>query len=406
MQVAFLDFPHIDDRAIQMSFAQPQSLDAVDLLVWRPAAWLEVYAVERWHEGRPILSVVDSQRAFRDSRLWREAFLALLERGGTLVVLAPGFTTLGLHTVQDVVPHDPMEALPGHPDLRASPCAPAAVVCNAGQPFAGFFEAFGTHFVAESQFRPQRAQAIAHIAGTAQVCGTYQHHHPGRTLVLPALRAGTPTEVRQQLIAALVDMAGRLRFDGHVGSTYAWKQALELPEEAAALRELAQVASQRRALQDKEAALAKRLADLAFMRQLQSGDATGVIDAARQVLHALGAYTQHGISHADTLMFQLEETTGVLVAIDDAELAPGIDLPAELQARAAVWAAELNTEVAPIALYIGGNRRGVDETAAELTELRRRYPQISFISGAELQAAYAQRDTAFAARAARSQVPR
>lgn len=393
MQVAFLDFPPVIDDGVAFTFPEPASLDAADLVVWRPAAIAEVYPPESSHEGVPVLGVLDSQRAFSHTRFWRREFQALLARGGTLVVFAPDSRRLGLHTVQDVVGYDTLEALPDHLDLPHGACEPSAVACAAGQPFRDFFDAFGRHFVATTEFRPLRGvQPIATLAGTSRICGVYQYRHPGRLLVLPTLRDDTPAETTRALVGALTGMAAGLRFDGRAASSYLWPTPLHLPEEDALRRERAQVAAQRRVLQAQEDDLAQQISRIAFLRQLHCGDAAGALDAAMLVLHALGAYAQHGAGPADTLMFEFGGNTGVLVTLDDAQVALGARLPDHVGERAAAWATELRAEVVPIGFYVGGNRRGVEETSTELAALRQRHPALRFVSGAELHAAYASRD--------------
>ncbi|GAA4355369.1 hypothetical protein GCM10023165_47420 [Variovorax defluvii] len=396
MPIALLDFQAGPEAASHMSFAQPASLDGADLLIWRPAAIAEVYATESRHEGRPVLAVRDSQRAYRDTRFWREEFLQFLGRGGTLALFAPGFGRLALHTVQDIVGYDMLEALPGHADLGHDACEATAVQCEAGQPFRDFFDAFGAHFQATSVFCPRHAQPIATLAGTGRACALYQYHHPGRILVLPALREATPVDAIDGMVAALQDMSARLRFDARASSTYAWREPLVLPREAALRQELAELAAQRRALQTREAALVRELAGMALLGQLQRGDAVGVIEAALQVFHALGASVQQGVGAAHTLMVERDGLTCVMVAVDDAEAALDEGLPAHVRAQAAAWSAALRREVTPVALYIGGNRRGARETADELTALRRRHPGLDFVSGAELLAAHETGDAALA----------
>lgn len=395
--IALLDVPPVLPGAMALSFARPASLDAADLLIWRPAAIAEIYVTEGVHEGRPVLGVRDSQDAFRHTRFWRAEFQQFLGRGGTLVLFAPPFARLGLHTVQDIVDYDALEALPDHLALGHTECAPSSVDCQAGRPFAEFFAMFGPHFQARAEFRPRQAQAVATLEGSERVCALYQYRHPGRILVLPSLTATAEASVPgllAQIVRALQDMSARLRFDARVGTTYAWRVPAPWPRELALQQELSDLAARRRALQQREATLIRELADLAFLGQLQRGDATGAMEAAAQVFHALGADVQHGKGRGHSLLVERDGASFALVAVDDAEVALGEALAAYLAHEADAWAADLQHEVMPIAFYIGGNRRGELETQAELRALQARHPTLHAVSGAELRRAHEAGDAA------------
>jgi hypothetical protein len=387
MQLALLDLPTSLDRALPLSFSRPCSLDPVDVLIWQPAAIDGVYAVEGLHLGRPVLGVADSQRLVKDSRFWRDALRAFIGRGGTLVMLAPGRATLGIHTVQDVVGYDLIEALPEHTGLGRKARAPAAVACTAGEPFRSFFDAAGARFVACAEFDAANAQAIAHVAGAAAVCALYQYRHPGRLLVLPSLAPGLPTAAVDDIAGSIADVVARLRFEGPILSPQSAKAAFEMPGEAALRRQLADVAARQRALQAEHDLLAHRLSDLAFLRQLHGGDAAGALEACALVLHALGAYTQQGAPGTHTLMFEIDGRTGVLVAIDDAQRALGDGLAEHVRSRAQAWSAELNSAIVPLAIHVGGDQGSGPQ----------RLPQPMpgfFVTGRDLQQAYDTRDTA------------
>ncbi|VTU24078.1 hypothetical protein [Variovorax sp. PBL-E5] len=399
MQLALLDLPASLDHALHLSFPQPGPLDSVDVLVWQPAAITGVYGVEGTHLGRPVLGVADSQRLVKDSRFWRDEFRAFIGRGGTLVMLAPGHGTLGIHTVQDVVGYDFIEALPDHAGLRRTERAPAAVACTVGEPFRSFFDAIGERFAATAEFDAANAQPIATVAGTERVCALYQYRHPGRVIVLPALAPSVPAAAVDGIVRAIADMASRLRFEGSApSSSPAWKTSFDMPGESALRRRLAELAAQRRALDAEHDTLARQLSDLAFLRQLHDGDAVGALDAAALVLHALGAYAQKGGAGTDTVLFELDGRTGVLVAVDDALRALGEGLAAHVRRRAQAWSRELRVAVVPVTLYVAGNRRGIAQTGEEIERLRLAHPSLTFIAGSDLQQAYDARDAGLVGR--------
>jgi hypothetical protein len=382
MQLALLDLPTSLEHALHLHFSQPCSLDPVDVLVWQPASIDGVYAVEGLHLGRPVLGVADSQRLVKDSRFWRDELRAFTGRGGTLVMLAPCRATLGIHTVQDVVGYDLIEALPEHASLRRRPRPPAAIECTAGEPFRSFFDAAGTRFVACAEFEPSSAQAIAQAAGGSGICALYQYRHPGRLLVLPALAPSLPPDAVDALVRSIADIAARLRFEGPGLSSHASPNSFEMPGESGLRRRLADVAARQRVLQAEHDVLARQLSDMAFLRQLHGDDAAGALDACALVLHALGARTQQGAPGTHTLMFEIDGRTGVLVAIDDAQRALGHDLADHVRSRARAWSAELNSAVVPMAIHIG-----------EAGALRPTPPALTFITGRDMQRAYDARDT-------------
>lgn len=395
MSIAVMDFPEVlAERVKTLSFAEPASLDEVDLVIWRPAAIAEVYSTETIFEGKPVLEVRDSQRVFSHTRHWREEFGEFLGRGGTLVVLAPGFTIMGLHTVQDIVPYEVIEALPGYRELHHEARESAPVHCEFGEPFRQFFDAHGKYFTARASFAPTQAQPIATLEGSDDVCAVYEYRHPGRVLVIPELKDDVSPAGLMAIIEALDDLSARLRLDARV-SGFVGARPVVTERESALRAQLAEVSKQRRSLQMKESALISELTDIAFFGQLEYGDQVGVIDAAMQVLHALGAYVQFGVGSNDTLMFDVTGKVCVAVLMDDADVLTESRIEQLLDEKTRPWAKELNREVMPIALYIGGNKRGPKAAAAEFGQLRTKFPAIAWLSGAQLHHAYATRDFDF-----------
>ncbi|WP_423460564.1 hypothetical protein [Ottowia sp. VDI28] len=392
MPIALIDFPYMPVQAASaLSFAEPASLDDFDLVVWRPAAIAEVYSTDIVFEGKPVLEVRDSQRMFSHTRYWRAEFEEFLGRGGTLVMLAPGFTTMGLHTVQDIVPFDVIEALPGYRDLRHEACEASTVQCEAGEPFRQFFDAFGTQLVARATFAPSDAQAIASVGEGKGICAVYEYRHPGRILVIPEIReTASPADIAA-VVGALDDLSARLRLDARVSGAVGARPVVTEREQALR-QQLAETSRQRRTLQAQEAALLKEIADIAFFGQLEQGDRIGVLNAALQVLHALGAYVQYGVGSPDTLMFEHMGHACVLVLLGDAEAASEGHLRRALHEKSLPWANELNREVIPVAFIAGATAGSLTQKAAAL---RSACPAIPWLTGTALQEAYQDRNFDF-----------
>lgn len=392
MPIALIDFPNTPTQtASALSFAKPASLDDFDLVIWRPAAIAEVYSTESVFEGKPVLQVRDSQQMFSHTRYWRAEFEEFLGRGGTLVMLAPGFTTMGLHTVQDIVPFDVIEALPGYRDLRHEAREASAVQCEAGEPFRQFFDAFGGHFVARATFSPSYAQAIASAAGSAEICAVYEYRHPGRILVIPEMRETASQADLAAVVAALDDLSARLRLDARVSGAVGVRPVVT-EREHALRQQLAETSRQRRTLQAREAALLKEISDIAFFGQLEHGDRIGVINAALQVLHALGAYVQYGVGSPGTLMFEHMGHACVLVLLEDLDVGSAGRLQKALHEKSLPWANELNRDVSPVAFIAGAAAKSI---APKEATLRAESTATPWLTGRALQHAYQERNFDF-----------
>ncbi|VTU27573.1 hypothetical protein H4CHR_02026 [Variovorax sp. PBS-H4] len=399
MQVGLLDLPLPSSFATDFSFAAPLPLDGIDLLIWNSAAIADAYPRESIRDGVALLSVIASQQLVRDTRAWRRELREFMARGGTLVVLSPGAARLSLHTVQDVVGYDLLEALPDASAASWTPCEPTPVHCPFGEPFKSFFEQLGDRFIAGATLGAANdAQPIATAGASSLACGIYRYRHPGRLLMLPSLAANASQEAARDVVEATIALVARLRLEGRGATRYRWDEPLQMPGEPALRSRLVALAAQRRALEEEEAQLASRLDSLMFLALLQCGDATGVIDAAALVLHAMGGYTQKGLRDMNMLMWEQHGRTRVLVAVDDAQVEADahsvMPLLDHVRSQAAEWVPVLQTEIEPVALYIGGNRRGARQTREEIALLRERFAPLQWLCGADLFLAYEARDIA------------
>ncbi|HMS78559.1 MAG TPA: hypothetical protein PKC20_03295, partial [Burkholderiaceae bacterium] len=122
MLITTLDFPVGRDDVVDATFDRPDAVAAAELCVWCPGAMLgRLAAASESIDGRRVPGPTASQRLLADVRRLRDAFGDLIARGGSLVVLASaGEATGGVHTLQEVVDFDPLEAVPGAP-VRGRP---------------------------------------------------------------------------------------------------------------------------------------------------------------------------------------------------------------------------------------------------------------------------------------------
>jgi hypothetical protein len=141
MNISTLDLalalpPHSLDAVL--SFDQPASLDRADVLIWNPAGLYPALEAACERTDPPVLGVGASEWLLATSRHWREQFKRLLAAGGTLVALVPAPRTVGVHTLQDILPYDWSDPLwPRR--VRSQPIDGAALPRQAGEPFRTLF---------------------------------------------------------------------------------------------------------------------------------------------------------------------------------------------------------------------------------------------------------------------------
>jgi hypothetical protein len=188
MNISTLDLalalpPHSLDAVL--SFDQPASLDRADVLIWNPAGLYPALEAACERTDPPVLGVGASEWLLATSRHWREQFKRLLAAGGTLVALVPAPRTVGVHTLQDILPYDWSDPLwPRR--VRSQPIDGAALPRQAGEPFRTLFTE------AARCFQPCATLAEAPGAGILEdgqgmTLASYASEPPGRLLLLPAL---------------------------------------------------------------------------------------------------------------------------------------------------------------------------------------------------------------------------
>ncbi|HEY9271581.1 hypothetical protein, partial [Achromobacter sp.] len=191
MNISTLDLalalaPHSLDAVL--SFDQPASLDRADVLIWDPAGLYPVLEAACERADPPVLGVGASEWLLATSRHWREQFKRLLAAGGTLVVLVPAPRTVGVHTLQDILPYDWSDPLMPR-TVRSQAIEGDAAPQQAGEPFRTLFTE------AARCFQPCATLAAAPGAsiletGAGMTLASYASEPPGRLLLLPALAPG------------------------------------------------------------------------------------------------------------------------------------------------------------------------------------------------------------------------
>ncbi len=376
--VLTIDLGASQPGARHATFGDAGAVAAADVAIWRADALLERYRAEPGTAGPVALAPLDAQALVAHSRAMRDAFRALVGRGGTLVVLLPAARVLGLHTLQEIVDFEPLEALPG-PAVRIVPLVgPAARIhCDAGEPFAAFFAEAGGWLRAQTAIVAGTGRPIATdgVGGAdRQVVASFEYRHPGRILLLPSSAAALDDPGRERLIDAIGRLVRRLGAGTGAGSGVDsgpppdWVGDGTLPGERAldervdALRRASDLA--RAALDDAEASRAawRRVAALLY------GDAPAAAAAFRFALPRLGGYAQpveaagDGDDDAGIVVFEFDGRCLALFAVDETRGAVAAALDAVDRDRR-TFAEALDVPVAAVILFVGArllppDRRG------------------------------------------------
>lgn len=367
MDLAALDFPASHPGVRCLSFDRPALLDGAGVVLWDPAGAAERLAEAAETGGaRPTLGVAASEALLARSRQWRTALADALTGGAVVVAFAPARQGFGVHTLQEIVDYDLLEAWPGGAPRRVAVAAPASVRCVIGEPFRSFFAAVGALLQVEATLVDVPGRAVCVAGDSNAIAGVYDYRHSGHVLLLPAPRPGLDDHDRARLCVALLDLARRLRRSGRLGPLAPWATAWPLPGEARLRDEAVALVRRQR---DIAAALARTRAEietLELVKQLVAGDAAGVGRAAAHVLHALGAYAQPGMDDGETVAFEHRGVFGVitLARTDDAEVV------ALAQRNAGAFGAATGAAAHPALLHCAANATPPDQRAAPATALQ------------------------------------
>jgi hypothetical protein len=350
--LAALDFSVRHPGVRSLRFDQPATIEGAPVVLWHPAGAAAHYANGAEAGGeQPTLGIAGSEALLGQSRRWRTALAGALAEGAVVAAFVPASTGFGVHTLQEVVHHDLLEAWPGGAPHRTPLAAPAPVRCIVGEPFRSFFEAVGGLLRVDATLAAVPGRVICVAGESDAVAGVYDYRHPGHLLLLPAPRADLCDDDRTRLALAVLDLARRLRRSGRLGPLAAWATAWTLPGEATLRNEAAALVRKHREIDD---ALARKRGDLDtldLVKQLVAGDAAGVGRAAAHVIHALGGYAQPGMDDDATVAFEHRGVFGVitLARSDDAHWVEAA------RRNAAAFGAATGAESRPALLYCADN---------------------------------------------------
>ena len=291
MNISTLDLalalaPHSLDAVL--SFDQPASLDRADVLIWNPAGLYPVLEAACERADPPVLGVGASEWLLATSRHWREQFKRLLGAGGTLVVLVPAPRTVGVHTLQDILPYDWSDPLWPR-TVRSQPVDGDALPRQAGEPFRTLFTE------AARCFQPCATLAEAPGAsiledGQGMTLASYASEPPGRLLLLPALapdleqdEAGSALFLQElrRCIERLGQRSG-VRLAG-------WLDLQRGPADEQLHARRAQCLRERHALDLELQELDRAMAERDFFKQLLAGEGLGAGLAAAEVFRRKSA---------------------------------------------------------------------------------------------------------------------
>ncbi|MFC3227938.1 hypothetical protein ACFOGJ_11890 [Marinibaculum pumilum] len=286
-------------REIRFGAAEP--LAPANAVLWSPAGSVAEYRLHfdphdpyRHSTGRdlpPLLDLAGTEAFLRDERRRRDELLALLDRGGLIVVDLAGDARLRFHTVETIFDIDLALSLP-HPGAGQGEALPPAephhgMTILSGEPFRSFA-------AATVAARPERSGLARHPGvplvrdREGAVLGFHTGIGTGHLVALPLdLAHAGPARM-----AVLVRHVGRLAASlGDVlhGALPGWIDRFPTAEERALQQEAGRIEDEIRRLRQAQAALAQRRERLRSGRALIHAGGRLLAEAAADAFRSAGA---------------------------------------------------------------------------------------------------------------------
>jgi hypothetical protein len=192
----------LTDIAEPVRYRDATKLDGFDGVLWNPNALFDEYDGEIAEDG--VLSVAGSQAFLADLRRRREDMTALLDDGGTLVIEPPAPKAIRVHTLEAIHAVPLAQALPVD-GIATTPCEPAALQFQGGEPFRSFWQRAGAALAPVVRIESPPGEVL--LCAGADVFGCYWAHRRGRLLLLPPPRPAARRN-HVEAVAALIDALG------------------------------------------------------------------------------------------------------------------------------------------------------------------------------------------------------
>ncbi|GAB2906737.1 hypothetical protein [Paralcaligenes ginsengisoli] len=309
MNIATLDLPVSDTKGFsfaQFAFTRPAPLDNIDTIVWNPGALLPQMKDQIEQIDPAVLSVRGSESLLAMSRYWRKELDSLLARGGSVVVLSCPPKTVGVHTLQEIMPYDIYEPLlPLRVATRAYDGGES--ICHAGDPFHTLFRRIG-HMLRPTATLDSYSGIPILQNNARQTLAVYCNPIPGRIMILPALAHKTleQPEMAVQFFSALQESIDRLGHTANAGNA-SWLGSYRSVAEETLYAQRADYFRQMDGLQKKIDLLQADIDQYEFFKQLLGGEGRGVYTAVAELFRRKGAFVQPDWLENNLLLVELSK---------------------------------------------------------------------------------------------------
>ena len=293
--------------------ALPGELDTADLVVWHSAAVAACFAPALERSEPRVLTPAASDALLGGARRRREAFARVLSGGGLLVVLLSERACFGVHTLQEVVAFDPLEAIPGCAARVDASAGGEPLHVVAGEPFAGFLAEVGAHLRPTATLTGVAGTVIARDPASRRPVAAHWRAGGGQVLVLPEPATGGSPTVGQALFDAIARLARRLR-DPEAAALPDWAHAPLWPQEARLHARREQARRRHAALLAQTDRLSRDLGGFLPYKAVLGAEPERALAAVARLLGALGYVTDSRDADGVPLVVVETSTKDVVLA--------------------------------------------------------------------------------------------
>lgn len=285
------------------NFMEAASLNDVDTVIWNVEALTKELEPEIEQQEPKILSVKGSETLLAMSRHWRQEFKRLLAKGGTIVAFLPPPTEIGIHTLEEVMNYNLLEAL-HTTDIEPTAGPINELICQVGEPFRTLFSEISALLQPSGTLAKYRGTAILHTA-QGEALASFYAQIPGRIILLPSLneKAWKQLELRSQFYEAINYCV--MRFGQNTGISNArWINKYVLAGETELLAEHSDKVRQLGLLQQRIQEIEETVSYYDFFKQIVAGVGPGSYIAVAQAFRNKGAFVQSDWVHSDLVLVE------------------------------------------------------------------------------------------------------